>query len=60
LNIELCRKEVISKASLFNSVGQFIQEIDDSVIDMSTLDSGVYYLTFFADRKRYLKKVVKI
>lgn len=46
--------------SLLDVDGRLIQTCQLEVIDLSNLDSGVYFVQFVKERQRYVKRIIKI
>ncbi len=46
--------------TLYDMDGRSIRTIDAQTVDLTALDSGVYFMTFERDRHRFTKRIIKI
>jgi hypothetical protein len=63
LNIESDTHQRIEKIRIYDSDGRVVKELNpiaiNSEIDLSNLESNVYYLAIHSDKKKEIKKIVK-
>ena len=62
LNIDICNTTAKWNIKLYSTSGQQIMNIQDSRVDISNLENGIYYLSFTeaGGKNKYYRKVIKI
>lgn len=60
INIDFCDSEHFQPVKLYNSSGQEVQEITQPSVYIGNLEGGIYYLVFYSNNERHLRKIIKI
>lgn len=58
LNIELKNGLILEKATIYNTIGQLVQTVHSNTINVSKLNTGMYYVQVFTDKGIGTKQII--